>query len=360
MAWLIVHVVTFAAVNAFLVFVWLVTGGDRELLTLARSEPVDAVRDGFWPGWVMASWAPLLVIHAGAWLATFLSGGWGRRRRLARKQERRDRRHQIAAAVREAAVTHKRQREEWVGSLARQWSHPNHHKPWSIFGCDGEDATASEDRHPEVAGVPARTGRHWVAVMFTDICHSTELAEELGDDAWIELLAGHRRLVRECLTANGGSEVGTQGDGFLVRFETPEEAVACAADIQRRVAAQRDSRANGPTAGAATPEVRIGIHAGEAIAEEGDLVGRVINLAYRVAAVAEAGEVLVTEPVADRTPPGTTMADRGLQSLKGIAQPRHLLSVEWRFSPATPSGDGAHGDAVDVAVPVTTVLPDQN
>jgi class 3 adenylate cyclase len=82
--------------------------------------------------------------------------------------------------------------------------------------------------------------------------------------------------------------------------------------------------------GALVPELRVGIHAGEAVAEDNDLVGRVINLAARVTDAAEPGEILITEPVADHLSPGVPLVDRGLRPLKGFAQPRHLLAVAWQ------------------------------
>ncbi len=78
------------------------------------------------------------------------------------------------------------------------------------------------------------------------------------------------------------------------------------------------------------PELRVGIHAGEAVADDNDLVGRVINLAARVNDAADPGEILVTEPAADHLSPGVALIDRGLLPLKGIVQPRHLLAVAWR------------------------------
>jgi class 3 adenylate cyclase len=165
-------------------------------------------------------------------------------------------------------------------------------------------------------------GRQWVAVMFTDLVGSTGLAESLGDSTWHEILASHRQVVRQCLTDHQGTEVGTQGDGFLVRFETPDAAVACATSLHRSMSETR-------TAGSFVPELRIGIHAGEAVSDDNDLVGRVINLAARVTDAAEPGEILITEPVADHLSPGIGLVDRGLKPLKGFAQPRHLLAVVW-------------------------------
>ena len=164
--------------------------------------------------------------------------------------------------------------------------------------------------------------------MFTDLVGSTGLAESLGDATWHEMLANHRQLVRQCVDHHQGIEVGTQGDGFLVRFDTPDAAVACATSLHRSMSETR-------TRGSFVPELRVGIHAGEAVADDNDLVGRVINLAARVTAAAEPGEILITEPVADHLSPGIALVDRGLRPLKGFAQPRHLLSVVWHDTDET-------------------------
>ena len=99
--------------------------------------------------------------------------------------------------------------------------------------------------------------------------------------------------------------------------------MACAIAIQADVTTRR-------AAGEELPEVRIGIHAGKAVADGDDLIGRVINLAYRVTATAGSAEILVTQPVADEVSAAIPLVDRGLQTLKGIAQPRHILAVDWR------------------------------
>jgi class 3 adenylate cyclase len=242
---LFVHVVTYAAVNGFLVAIYLLTGG-----TAAHVRSPDA---GFWPIWVIASWSVALVIHAG--VAISRSGRRPRRR---------------AAA------------------------------PVSVV-----------DDHPR---------RQWVAVLFTDVVGSTPLAHAMGDDAWHAALADHRRLVRGAVSDRRGSEVGTQGDGFLARFDSPSDAVRCAVDIQRLVGEAR-------AAGGPPIAVRIGVHAGEVVDDGTDVVGRVVNLAARVTAEAAAGEILVTEPVADELGDHLIVEDRGLRPLKGIDRPRHLLAV---------------------------------
>ena len=169
---------------------------------------------------------------------------------------------------------------------------------------------------------PPAPRRRWVTVMFTDIAGSTSLNEALGDDEWSRFLSSHRQMVRDALRDRGGTEVSTQGDGLLGRFASPADAVLCAVDIQRRIEDMRGS-------GGMVPRVRIGVHAGEAVDDEGDIVGRVVNLAARVTSEAQPGEILVTEPVADELAGRLELEDRGLRPLRGVPQPRHLLAVRW-------------------------------
>lgn len=164
--------------------------------------------------------------------------------------------------------------------------------------------------------------RRWVTVMFTDLVGSTSLNEAVGDEEWSRFLARHRALVRGAFLERGGTEVGTQGDGLLARFGSPADAVLCAIDIQRRIEEDRLS-------GTLVPRLRIGVHAGEAVESDGDIVGRVVNLASRVTSEASPGEILITEPVADQLVGRIELEDRGLRALRGVPQPRHLLAVRW-------------------------------
>jgi class 3 adenylate cyclase len=180
-------------------------------------------------------------------------------------------------------------------------------------------------------GEERQEGRRHVVAMFTDLSGSAATNERLGDDAWADLVRDHRRTVRELTDAHGGKEVGTQGDGFFVRFDEPAQALDCAAAIQRRCREERQ-------AGSVLPPVRIGIHQGKAVHGDDDVLGQVVNVAARLLEVAAPHEILVTEPVADGAEPAT-FDDRGLVGLKGIAQPRHLLAVRWDPDAGEPQAD---------------------
>jgi Adenylate and Guanylate cyclase catalytic domain len=70
-------------------------------------------------------------------------------------------------------------------------------------------------------------------VMFTDVEASTDITTRLGDDAAASLFATHDKIVRDQVTAHGGRDVRSTGDGFLVVFDSARAAVSCALSIQR-------------------------------------------------------------------------------------------------------------------------------
>ncbi len=324
---LLMHAVVYVVVNAVLVFAWVLNTGSLDRLRHYTEAPSDAVTLSFWPVVPIVVWGAALVIHAAAVLVSRLPAS--RRRRRERERRRRRREYERQRARRRALRDAKRSSAEATRraeALARQVA---------AGATSGEATAVPQDERPdgrvqegnEQDGRTATTTRRrWVVVVFTDISRSTPLTEALGDEAWAEVLAEHRDTVRGAVSRHGGHEVGTQGDGFLVRFDEPSAAVDCAVELQRQLEERR-------VAGAFTPEVRMGIHAGEAIHDDEDLVGRVVNLASRLVDVAGPGEILVTEPVADHLDPALDLVDRGLRQLKGLARPRHLLAVAWRDPP---------------------------
>ena len=143
-------------------------------------------------------------------------------------------------------------------------------------------------------------------IVFTDIVGSTERAALLGDDRWRDLLDNHDTIVRHELQRFGGREVNTAGDGFVATFSSPSAALACADELVDAV------RVLGI-------EVRVGIHAGEVEVRGADVAGMAVHIGARVAALAEAGEVLVSSTVRDIvTGSRHRFADRGEHALKGV------------------------------------------
>ena len=128
--------------------------------------------------------------------------------------------------------------------------------------------------------------RSLTAVLFTDIVGSTQLAAELGDRRWGEVLDQHDELVREALLRFRGRAVKHTGDGVLAGFDGPGRAIKCAEVI-------------GESARQLDIEVRAGLHVGECDVRGDDLSGIVVHVASRIADLAAPGEVLVSRTVVD-------------------------------------------------------------
>ncbi|MBV9515011.1 MAG: adenylate/guanylate cyclase domain-containing protein, partial [Mycobacteriaceae bacterium] len=130
-----------------------------------------------------------------------------------------------------------------------------------------------------------------VVILFSDIEESTALNERIGDRAWVRVLARHDKLVRKLVDQHSGHVVKSQGDGFMVAFARPEEAVGCGVALQTALAGQAKRQSSNNV------RVRIGIHMGKSVRRGDDLFGRNVAMAARVAAEADGGEVLISEPV---------------------------------------------------------------
>jgi class 3 adenylate cyclase len=143
-------------------------------------------------------------------------------------------------------------------------------------------------------------------VLFTDIVGSTERAADVGDHAWRELLDRHNAIIRNLLARYRGREIKTLGDGFVATFDGPARAVRCAQEIVERLDGLGLS-------------VRCGLHTGECELLEGDVGGIAVHIGARVAALARAGEVLVSRTVTDLVV-GSDIGfdDRGSHALRGV------------------------------------------
>jgi class 3 adenylate cyclase len=168
------------------------------------------------------------------------------------------------------------------------------------FGVDNEDvfgksltisletlAASVELERPDVATIAAPDGT--VTVVFTDIECSTEMAEQMGDRKWMDLLRWHDRLLHETAQRHGGFVVKSQGDGFMLAFSSASRALDFASAAQEAITPGYDGQ---------KVRIRVGINTGEAIRERDDFYGRAVILAARVASEATGGEVFVSDLVA--------------------------------------------------------------
>ena len=193
----------------------------------------------------------------------------------------------------------------------------------SVFAAIDEFLSEGEE---VAAGAEPTTVGTVHTILFTDVEGSTALTQRLGDTRARELLREHERMVREALKAHGGSEVKTMGDGFMASFSSATKALECAIAMQRAFAEHNES-AEEPIM------VRIGLNAGEPIAEDDDLFGTAVNLAARIAAKAEGGEILTSDTVRGLVAGKKFLfADRGETAMRGFEDSVRLYEVRWRES----------------------------
>jgi class 3 adenylate cyclase len=176
----------------------------------------------------------------------------------------------------------------------------------------------------EAAAAPGLAADDIHTILFTDVEGSTALTQRLGDARAREVLREHERMVRGALKSHGGSEVKTMGDGFMASFSSATKALECAIAMQRAFA-QHNESAEEPIL------VRIGLNAGEPIAEDDDLFGTAVNLAARICAHAEAGQILAPIVVRELAAGKQFMfADLGETELRGFEDPVRVYELRWR------------------------------
>jgi eukaryotic-like serine/threonine-protein kinase len=209
----------------------------------------------------------------------------------------------------------------------------------SAQGLAGVDATTSideviaavESERPDIRAHAAPDGT--VTILFSDIEDSTVLNERLGDERWLELLRLHNAIFRRCVRSHRGFEVKNQGDGFMLVFPSPSAALHCAISVQRQLAELAEEH----------PEeqirVRMGLHTGKAIAEEGDFFGRNVVLAARIAAHARGSEILVSGALREQAEgeDGLAFGEGRELELKGMAGTHTVHRADWEPEAAAAS-----------------------
>ena len=153
-----------------------------------------------------------------------------------------------------------------------------------------------------------------VTLMFTDIVGSTQLAEQLGPEKAEALRRAHFTLLRELVAMHGGHEVKSLGDGLMVAFASAADAVSCALAVQAAVG----KKAHEDLVRVA---VRIGVHAGEPVLEDGDYFGLCVVIAKRLCDALTGAGILVSDAVRSLTAQVRPVENRIELNLKGFADP---------------------------------------
>jgi class 3 adenylate cyclase/tetratricopeptide (TPR) repeat protein len=173
---------------------------------------------------------------------------------------------------------------------------------------------------PEGIALPEGT----VTVLSTDLVGSTVLNQRLGDAAATAVLRELAGLAQEQVDKQRGVVLKDTGDGLVVAFQSARRAVACAQEIQRAIARRNRNRPD------VAVQLRIGLHTGEVLNEDGGLHGETLIIAKRIETAAPAAGILASDTVHGVL--GTArgeLQDRGEFALKGIDAAWHLWEVPW-------------------------------
>jgi len=166
--------------------------------------------------------------------------------------------------------------------------------------------------------------RKLAAIMFTDMVGYSALAQR-NEALALELLQEHRRLLRSIFPKHRGSEIKTIGDGFLVEFSSALAAVQCGIEIQEAI-----SKRNSVNPPQGNFHVRIGIHVGDVVRRDNDVIGDGVNIAARIEPLAGSGGICISRQVFDQVENriARSLKRLGEVKLKNIMRPLEIYSVE--------------------------------
>jgi adenylate cyclase len=153
-------------------------------------------------------------------------------------------------------------------------------------------------------------------IAFADLSGFTTLTEQGGDEAAVEMALALAQLVGEAAARHRGMTVKLLGDGALLHFADPADAVRASLDIVDEAPAR------------GLPPAHVGVNAGPLLFDQGDYFGRTINVASRIVGLAKPGQVLVGEALANAVSPvGFRLADIGTYEVKGVADPIRIFEA---------------------------------
>lgn len=166
-----------------------------------------------------------------------------------------------------------------------------------------------------------------LTIVFSDIESSTEMAAAMGDASWMRVLAAHNDIIRRRVAEYGGRDIKSQGDGFMLSFPSARRALLAMIRVQQDITAHADAD---PDTGV---RVRIGLHTGEVIkSDDGDLFGRHVIMAARIAGAATGGQILVSDLVRQITEGGGDLpfGESTSMHLKGLGDSEYAVyDVRW-------------------------------
>jgi adenylate cyclase len=185
-------------------------------------------------------------------------------------------------------------------------------------------ASALEPLAPAVSRMSSPDGA--LTLMLSDIADAGTVASQLGPERWERLLADHHLLVERLVAHHDGQVVKFERDGFLASFNSAHGGLHAAVELQRTFAGTDDDGVSQAVA------LRIGLHSGFVLTNSDELLGRNVVLATRIAAYAQAGEILVSSTLKQytETDPSFQFEPRGEHHFKGLLGEHTVYRVRWR------------------------------
>lgn len=173
--------------------------------------------------------------------------------------------------------------------------------------------------------------RRLAAIMFTDIVGYSALSQR-NEDLALSVLGEHRALLEPIFRDFDGEIVKSTGDGYLAEFASAIQAVRCAVEMQTAVRQRNEQSA---------PDrqflIRIGIHVGDVVHQDGDVLGDGVNIASRIEPLAEPGGICISEQVYDHVHNKVELhiVNLGQKALKNISSPLEVYRVflPWEETP---------------------------
>ncbi len=164
-----------------------------------------------------------------------------------------------------------------------------------------------------------------IAIVFADVSNSTRLFEERGDAEARRIIAAVITALSDITRYHGGTVIKTIGDEVMCTFPAPVDAIVAACEMQRRIS--QDPNFVRDALG-----IRVGLHHGEALLEEGDVYGDAVNTAARMASLAKRGQIVTTATTFRGMTSVGGMRSRGLgrTRVRGKLLPIEIVDVIWQ------------------------------